>query len=167
MAIASDPARKATVIDTYTILTAPSLTAAATSLRRTTASATPPAVTAIINPTGDLNFAEPEGAVAVSYFEEPRRTLLGAKDARLQPVLVSLAKSSHWHFATHGTFSWAKTSESALLLADGDRLTVHDLSACETGVFDFQRTPDEFHRLAGNVFAGRRRRRDRHFVAGR
>src|SRR5262245_17914930 len=158
MAIASDPARKATVIDSYTISTAPSLTAAATSLRRTTASATPPAVTAIINPTGDLNFTEPEGAVAVSYFEAPRRTVLGAKDARLQAVLVSLTKSSHWHFATHGTFSWANTSESALLLADGDRLTMRDLvdradlghprlvvlSACETGVFDFQRTPDEF-----------------------
>jgi tetratricopeptide (TPR) repeat protein len=158
MALASDPASKATVIDTYTISTAPSLTAAATSLRRSTASATPPAVTAIINPTGDLKFAELEATVAVSYFDKSRRTLLGAKDARLQPVLASLAKSSHWHFATHGTFSWAKTTESALLLADGDRLTVRDLidradlghprlvvlSACETGVFDFQRAPDEF-----------------------
>jgi tetratricopeptide (TPR) repeat protein len=158
MAIASDPATRMAVLDRYIISNAPSLAAAAVALQRTNVPATPRAVTAVINPTGDLKFTEPEGAVAISYFEASRRTLLGAKEARMEAVLASLAKSSHWHFATHGTFSWVNTARSALLLADGDQLTVRDLldradlghprlvilSACETGVFDFQRTPDEF-----------------------
>ena len=156
--IASEPAGKVAVIDSYTVSTAPSLAAAAAALRRATSAAARPSMTAVINPTGDLNFTEPEGAVAVSYFDKSRRTLLGANEARREAVVASLAKSSHWHFATHGTFSWTNTAQSALLLADGDRLTVRDLldrsdlghprlvilSACETGVFDFQRTPDEF-----------------------
>jgi tetratricopeptide (TPR) repeat protein len=158
MAIASDPASSTAILDHFTISNAPSLAAAAVALQRTSGPARRPALTAVINPTGDLSFTEPEGAVAISYFEAARRTLLGAKEARIETVLASLAKSSHWHFATHGTFSWINTEQSALLLAEGDRLTVRDLldradlghprlvvlSACETGVFDFQRTPDEF-----------------------
>ena len=60
--------------------------------------------------------------------------------------------------ATHGTFSWASPRQSALALGGGERLTIGHLldngganqsrlvvlSACETGVFDFQRAPDEF-----------------------
>jgi tetratricopeptide (TPR) repeat protein len=158
MAIASDPATRMAVLDRYTISNAPSLAAAAVALRRTSAPAARRALTAVINPTGDLSFTEPEGAVAISYFDASRRKLLGAKEARIDAVFAALAKSSHWHFATHGTFSWVNTEQSALLLADGDQLTVRDLldradlghprlvilSACETGVFDFQRTPDEF-----------------------
>jgi len=101
---------------------------------------------------------ECSAALALVYFDKSRRALLGTKEARREAVIASLAKSSHWHFATHGTFSWTNTAQSALLLADGDRLTVRDLldcsdlghprlvilSGCETGVFDFQRTPDEF-----------------------
>jgi tetratricopeptide (TPR) repeat protein len=158
MAIAYDLGTGRAILDRFIISNAPSLAAATVALRRTSAPASRPALTAVINPTGDLSFTEPEGAVAISYFEGSRRTLLGAKEARLEAVLASLAKSSHWHFATHGTFSWINTEQSALLLADGDQLTVRDLldradlghprlvvlSACETGVFDFQRTPDEF-----------------------
>src|SRR5262245_17425221 len=158
MAIASDPVTRTAILDRFIISNAPSLAAAAVALQRASEPASQPALTAVINPTGDLSFTEPEGAVATSYFEASRRRLLGAMDARLDAVLASLAKSSHWHFATHGTFSWINTEQSALLLADGDQLTVRDLldrsdlghprlvvlSACETGVFDFQRTPDEF-----------------------
>jgi len=156
--IAIDQAGKTALIDSYTVSSAPSLAAAAAGLRRAGLPASPPSLTAIINPTGDLSFTEPEGAVAVSYFEKSRRALLGANDASRELVIASLGKSSHWHFATHGVFSWTDTAQSALLLADGERLTVRDLvdrsdlghprlvilSACETGVFDFQRTPDEF-----------------------
>jgi CHAT domain-containing protein/tetratricopeptide (TPR) repeat protein len=158
LALASDQATKTALIDTYTIATAPSLAAAAVAVGRASQSGSRPAVTAVINPTGDLSFTEPEGAVAVSYFETSRRTLLGAKEARKGAVVAALARSSHWHFATHGTFAWTDPGHSALLLADGEQLTVRDLmdradlgqprlvvlSACETGVFDFQRTPDEF-----------------------
>ena len=156
--VAADQAAKTALIDSYTVSTAPSLGAAAAALRRATLPAVPASLTAVINPTGDLNFTEPEGAVAVSYFDKSRRTLLGADGARREAVIAALGKSSHWHFATHGVFSWTDNAQSALLLADGERLTVRDLldrsdlghprlvilSACETGVFDFQRAPDEF-----------------------
>jgi CHAT domain-containing protein/tetratricopeptide (TPR) repeat protein len=158
IAIAGDHAAKTALIDGYTVSSAPSLAAAAAALRRASLPASPASLTAVINPTGDLSFTEPEGAVAISYFDTSQRALLGANDARREVVIASLGKSSHWHFATHGVFSWTDTAQSALLLADGERLTVRDLvdrsdlghprlvilSACETGVFDFQRTPDEF-----------------------
>jgi CHAT domain-containing protein len=69
-----------------------------------------------------------------------------------------LMKSGYWHFATHGSYDWSKPRQSAVLLAKSERLTMGDLldrtglgsprlvvlSACETGIVDFQRTPDEF-----------------------
>ena len=158
VAIASGGTAGTALIDDYTFSTAPSLAAAEASLRRARAPAGRPTLTAVVNPTGDLAFTEPEGAVAASHFEAARRSLFGAEDARSERVLTALAKSNHWHFATHGTFSWVNAGELALLLAANDRLTIRTLldradlghprlvilSACETGVFDFRRTPDEF-----------------------
>jgi CHAT domain-containing protein len=158
IATAADGASRTALIDRYTLSIAPSLAAGQAALRRANAPAAPASLTAVVNPTGDLRFTEPEGSVALSYFEQGRRTLLGSTNARLDTVIASLAKSSHWHFATHGTFSWSSPAQSALLLAGDDRLAMRDmfdrtdmghprlvvLSACETGVFDFQRAPDEF-----------------------
>jgi CHAT domain-containing protein len=158
VAIASGGTAGDALIDDYTFSTAPSLAAAETSLRRAKAPPGRPTLTAVVNPTGDLAFTEPEGAVAASHFEAARRSLFGAEDARSVRVLAALAKSNHWHFATHGTFSWMNAADSALMLAADDRLTIRTildrsdlghprlviLSACETGVFDFRRTPDEF-----------------------
>ena len=145
------------LIDRYTFSVAPSLAAAETALRRARQFAAEPTLTAVINPTGDLRFTEPEGLFAASHFQQGRRRLLSA-DARSEAVLASLSKSSHWHFATHGTFSWSNPGQSGLRLAGDDRLTIRQLldrvdpghprlvalSACETGLFDFQSAPDEF-----------------------
>ena len=106
VAIASGGTARAALIDDYAFSTAPSLAAAEASLRRARAPAGRPTLTAVVNPTGDLAFTEPEGAVAASHFEAARRSLFGAEDARSERVLAALAKSNHWHFATHGTFSW-------------------------------------------------------------
>ena len=52
--IASEPAGKVAVIDSYTVSTAPSLAAAAAALRRATSAVARPSMTAVINPTGIL-----------------------------------------------------------------------------------------------------------------
>lgn len=158
VAIATGGSSADALIDRYTMTTAPGLAAALVGQQRAKAFLAEPALAAIVNPTGDLGFTEPEGAVAASYFDAKRRVTLGATDARLDAVVTALGQASHWHFATHGTFSWRSPRQSALLLGGGDRLTIGHLldrtglgqprlvvlSACETGVFDFQRTPDEF-----------------------
>jgi CHAT domain-containing protein/tetratricopeptide (TPR) repeat protein len=155
------------LIEDYVLVTAPSLTAAAVATQRAQHAIAPatmgrpnlgPSLAAIVNPTGDLASTEPEGAVAASYFQSSKRTVLTQGKAGLAAVTTALAHASHWHFATHGTFSWRTPRLSALLLAANERLTIGDLldrtdlghprlvvlSACETGIFDYQRAPDEF-----------------------
>ncbi|MDX2205057.1 MAG: CHAT domain-containing protein [Hyphomicrobiaceae bacterium] len=155
--IAGDGQGTGGLIDGYTITTAPSLVAARIAAERAAAAGTA-RLAAVVNPTGDLQFTEPEGSVSGSYFAAGRRTVLGAETANLKAVLDALSKANHWHFATHGGFSWANPTQSALQLAGGQRLTIGELldrgdlghprlvvlSACETGVFEFQRAPDEF-----------------------
>lgn len=147
----------ASLLDRYTLVVSPSLAALENSRRRLQPNAAPSSLAGIINPTGDLAFTELEGAAVASYFRSGAH-LLQAEQARREAVLAALKTAGYWHFATHGTFSWTAPRASALLLADKKRLTVGDLlgqvglghprlvllSACETGLYDFQRAPDEF-----------------------
>jgi CHAT domain-containing protein len=70
-----------------------------------------------------------------------------------------LKGKSYWHFSSHGQFDWNDVRKSALLMRDAERLTVGRLletegslghprlvalSACETGLYDIERNPDEF-----------------------
>jgi len=73
-------------------------------------------------------------------------------------VLAALKSKSHWHFASHGTFSWEDARRSALVMHGRTPLTVGQLletydvgrprlvvlSACETGLYDINLNPDEF-----------------------
>ena len=158
IALAGDgSAGGATLLDRATLITAPSLVAALAAHDRIRATSGAPSLAAIVNPTGDLASAAVEGAAVQSFFTADRRRVLVGNSADKASVINSLSRSSYWHFATHGTFSWARPRTSALLLAGSQRLTIADLvdraavgsarlvvlSACETGVFDFQRAPDE------------------------
>ncbi len=72
------------------------------------------------------------------------------------------------HFSCHGYFNVASSLESALLLANNERLTLGEifqlsltqcrlvtLSACETGLTDFRSFSDEYIGLpSGFLFAG-------------
>ena len=156
--LAGAPAKGDTLLDRYTIVTAPSLAAVEISRRRAAAASAQPSLAAIVNPTGDLAFTVPEGAAVSSYFKTGARKVLGAREASAEAVLGSLKGASYWHFATHGQFAVRSPRASTLLLAGGETLTVGRLtdqvglgnprlvilSACETGLYEFKRTPDEF-----------------------
>jgi CHAT domain-containing protein/tetratricopeptide (TPR) repeat protein len=161
--LASNPASREILLDRYTIVTVPSLASVEISRRRAESSPAQGSLTAVVNPTGDLGFTVAEGVVIASFFDAVTRSILDSKTANSSNVLGSLKKSSYWHFATHGTFNWKSPRASALLLAEGERLTIGDmlnqialghprlvvLSACETGFYDFQHAAGEFTGLPG------------------
>ena len=82
-------------------------------------------------------------------------------------MLAALKGKTHWHFASHGTFSWEDARQSALVMHDHARLSVGRLletdglgrprlvvlSACETGLYDINSNPDEFIGLPGTFTA--------------
>lgn len=168
--LARDPQTGRLFGDAYQVATAPLLD----SVPRTTSKDQPKttSLAAIINPTGAdpalaLPFTEIEGALVGSQFAASNRQVLLKSEATATNVLQVLTKASHWHFATHGTFSWTSVSQSALLLHGGERLTVGRLlkeqnlsmprlvvlSACETGLYETSRSPEEFVGLPGAFLA--------------
>jgi CHAT domain-containing protein len=166
MGLAQDPSSNRRFADDYEIVYAPSLEALAAA--QDLISKTPqPSLAAIINPTGDLPGTEKEGAIVASHFTDTARTLLGQRTATPEAVLAALKGKTYWHFATHGSFSWSNARQSALLMLDRTPLTVGELletdglgrprlvvlSACETGLYDITKNPDEFIGLPGTFTA--------------
>jgi CHAT domain-containing protein len=162
LALAQDPASKRRLGDDYEIVNASSLEslASAEALLRKVAPAT---LAAIVNPTGDLPGTEKEGAIVASHFAPAARTVLEGAAATPQAVLSGLKGKTYWHFASHGGFSWQDARQSALIMHGPTRLTVGELleaeglgrprlvvlSACETGLHDITKSPDEFFGLPG------------------
>ncbi|HEX8213296.1 MAG TPA: CHAT domain-containing protein [Longimicrobium sp.] len=123
---------------------------------------------ALQNPTGDLPFTAAEVTVVATFF--PKATILTHERATLGTFTGSdgLLGAHVLHFACHGTFDRGAPLNSALLLADHERLTLADifwlnlstcrlvvLSACETGLTDSARDTEEFIGLpSGFLFAG-------------
>lgn len=156
--------------DLYEMVSVPSLEALAGAARQ--ASAAPrKSLAAVVNPTGDLPFTETEGALVAGYFPASAQVSLDRAAATPEAVLAALRGRSYWHFSSHGTFCWSDARQSGLIMAgttgaphcgldirgtpltvgrllEGDamlgrpRLVV--LSACETGIYDIDRNPDEF-----------------------
>ncbi len=146
------------VIDRYVLTVAPSVAAAEVAHVRTIRPSASVSIAAIVNPTGDLEFTEPEGAVAASYFPDGGAMVLGAKSATPSTVVGRLPRATHWHFATHGKFQPRQPRQSTLALAGGAGLTLGEiidrsdlgaprlvvLSACETGLIELGEAPEEF-----------------------
>ena len=166
LGIAQHPVSKERLSDDYEIRVVPSLKTLA-SARRHADSTGPAKLAAIVNPTGDLPSAEKEGEIVASYFAPESRLLLFGDQATPDAVLAALKSQSHWHFASHGTFSWSDVRQSALVLHGPTRLSIGRLqatdglghprlvvlSACETGLVEITSNPDEFIGLPGTFMA--------------
>jgi CHAT domain-containing protein len=166
LAVAQDPGTRRLLADHYEIVYAPSLEVLA-SARKDVARRVPATLAAIVNPTGDLAGAERESKLVASHFPAGARTLLEREHASPNAVLTALKGKTHWHFASHGTFSWENARDSALVMHGHRRLSVGTLldtdglgrprlvvlSACETGLYDIDRSPDEFIGLPGTFTA--------------
>lgn len=118
---------------------------------------------AAINPTNDLDFAEVEGALLADLFtrhsEQRAVVVLRGDAASVAEVKPCLNRAQYLHFACHGAFNFRDAGRSALRLAGGQPLELAELmgpgidlsksrlvalSACETGMTEFQRSPDEY-----------------------
>jgi CHAT domain-containing protein/tetratricopeptide (TPR) repeat protein len=166
LGLAQDPASKRYLADDYEIVYAPSLDALASAQKQIAAPA-PATLAVVINPTGDLAGTEKEGQLVASHFPDTARSVLRREQATPDAVLAALRGRTHWHFASHGSFSWTDARQSGLLMHGYKRLSVGRLidsdglgrprlvvlSACETGLYDIDRNPDEFIGLPGTFTA--------------
>jgi len=165
LGLAQDPATKGRLADDYEIVYAPSLEALTEARNRIDKTA--PTLAAVVNPLGDLPGTEKEAALVASYFPSKARMVRDHKAATPEAVLAALKGRSYWHFATHGTFSWDDARQSGLYMSGPALLTVGKLletdglgrprlvvlSACETGLYDINRNPNEFIGLPGTFTA--------------
>jgi CHAT domain-containing protein/tetratricopeptide (TPR) repeat protein len=157
----------APILDTLTVSYAPSGVA----LKSARASAAershlPPALLAVGNPLPHPNpliFARAEvEAVAALYGRESRRLFLEHEATRTR-ILHELPGATNVHFACHGAFDVDEPLHSAVYFAGEHALTLRELldgeldlsairlvvlSACQTGMTDFRRVPDEAVGLA-------------------
>ena len=135
-----------------------------------------PVLLAVANPlppsagSQPLGYAELEVRAIKRYFHLGARRVLSEEAAALMAVAHGLPGTTHLHLACHGGFDPDEPLDSALYLASGDRLTLRGLldgdldlssqqlavlSACQTGVTEFNRIPDEVIGLpAGFLQAG-------------
>jgi CHAT domain-containing protein len=162
LGLAQDPASGRRLIEEYEIVYGPSLKAL---VRAHELAARPiaPSLAAIVNPTRDLAFAPIEGMLVAAEFGSASKVMLDQETATPEAALTALMGRSYWHFATHGRFDFEAARHSALAMKEGTRLTVGTLletedlgrprlvvlSACESGLHDIDRTPEEFVGLPG------------------
>lgn len=124
----------------------------------------PPRLLAVGNPASQgqtsLAFARQEAQEIASLFEQlgHQHDEFCEESAKLDAIASHIAGRTHLHFSCHGSFDMGSPLASALYLAGADKLTLRDvlngdvdisktrlvvLSACQTGITDFQNVPDE------------------------
>jgi len=151
-----DPRTGRALAEDYELVYAPSLDAYDRSIRR--AAERRPMTLTVIDPGETVTgLASTDGEIAMvgHHFPGARHPLTANKTE----ILRALAQSSYWHFATHGSFDAAAPRNSWVMVGKDDFLTLGDLyaaeeplgaprlvvlSACETGLFDAERDPNEF-----------------------
>ena len=121
-----------------------------------------------------LAFARTEVEEIAPRFAAGAQHLLIERYATHAAVTESLAGTTHLHFSCHGTFNVREPFYSALYLSGNDKLTLRDLldgrldltaarlavlSACQTGIVDFNKVPDEAIGFPRRFPAGRRAER--------
>jgi CHAT domain-containing protein len=117
-----------------------------------------------------LGYAGLEVRAIERFFAPGSRRVLSEEAATEMALAHGLPGATHLHLACHGGFAPDEPLDSALYLASGDRLTLRGLldgnldlssqqlavlSACQTGITEFNRVPDEVIGLpAGFLQAG-------------
>ena len=120
----------------------------------------------VTNPTADLFFSEQEVS-HLQKFQQPNKNFLRNEAAKLSVIEALRDDYSFAHFSCHGFYHQENPFESGLVMSDevmklseiincnlqNNWLTT--LSACETGMVDFQSPTDEHFGLPlGFIFAG-------------
>lgn len=123
---------------------------------------------AVGDPLGDLPHAREECVAVAGCFPPGARCLVG-EQATPAEVESAVGDAAYLHFATHGHYSGYDVMRSHLVLARGGRLNLARivspdfdlsktllvvLSACDSGLSEAARTPDEFLGLAGGFLEG-------------
>src|SRR5690606_8207791 len=130
-----------------------------------------PRLLAVADPGGDLPGAIAESERVARLFVAhgaPEPVLLRGAQATLVAVRDALPQAGCWLFSCHGRVHWGSPAMSALELADGDSLSLNALpgivgalprvrlavlTACESGLSDVLRAPDEFDGLPAALLA--------------
>ncbi len=158
------------VVQRFDVQYSPSLAVKAQTLARVNSSRRPPKLLAIADPGGDLAFADIECVELARLFGAANAVVLSGTSATHDAVVAAVGTSTHLHFSCHGFYDWRDPLRSGLVLANEQVLDVVEimspqinletarvvvLSACETGLFDYSRYPDEFVGLnSGLLMAG-------------
>lgn len=167
---AASPGPRQCLLQRFDVQYSPSLAIRTQTLARVDSSARPLKLLAIADPGGDLEFADIECVELARSFGTDGAVVLRGAVATRDAVVAAAGASTHLHFACHGFYDWHDPLRSGLVLAgsrvldvaeimspqfDLDAARVVVLSACETGLFDYNRFPDEFVGLnSGLLIAG-------------
>lgn len=162
--------QKRTFLDNYTVTYAPSGYALSVSQRRMQQEERhQSSLLAVINPTSDLTYTPLEGDAIATLFKPEHKQTLVESHATPDAVIEAATKHSYLHFSCHGFYNWKNAMQSGLVMAGGTPLILSEiiskldlssvrlvtLSACETGMTEFQQAPDEYIGLpAGFLQAG-------------
>jgi hypothetical protein len=166
-AILDDGTPPTTVLDGYAVSYMPSVgLLAAAREHAKSRDGVPAALVAALDPDGTLPGAEAERKFLERLFDPSKRSILIRDQATKSAIVAAIvptkgglqARITHHHYACHGDFNPNFPERSALVLANGERWTAHEilstsglcdncrlavLSACETAMADFLHLPDE------------------------
>jgi CHAT domain-containing protein len=143
------------LLDEYAIRYAPSTKALSASAKQTVEAGKN---LLVVNPRGDLMYAELEGAWALRHLGTANTQVFRGAAAAMAAVLAALGPARRIHLATHALFDLERPLDSYLALAGAEKLTLNELlphlaanapevvvlSACETAMSRVTVTPDEF-----------------------
>jgi CHAT domain-containing protein len=157
---------KQAFLDDYAVTYAPSAYALAVARRRLgEPERQGTSLLAVVNPTGDLCHTPGEGKAVAAHFDPEGQSVLVEGEATQEAVVALARGRSYLHFACHGSYDWQDPMASGLLLAGSEPASPVDffelreilsprfdlsasrlvtLSACETGLTEFQESPDEY-----------------------